>query len=635
MKKIIGFLILISSFTVSAQSKIFHHFLSGNAYPNYSTLLFGSTLASSPANFSITSEFAFSGGALQSTGTATNTGWDSFATFSYLSSQERQMSEVFFQVNNLTSSFRVVKYNTNGWAKAGSVCEIDFENSLVKLWGGYQYPTIPPLGVIQQTAMTVTRNVAHSYKVQFRKEDLYTKIILTNITTGESQTMSKSFSPGGSLTEGVFRGQVALMHVKGSFSFSELNYYALSPASPKIGIYGDSYVDGYSLSTDLQSRWAYRAANHEKRNAIVSGWGGNTSSDLVTRSKDYQNVTPVNVILSVGYNDTSYATWLSSLQSLINTFESKGSNVILCTYAPVTCSASAFISTMNAYVLASGYPVFDIAALLTVGGDRVTINSSLILPDLAHPTVAGHDLIYNAYLALPLNTVLRTIPQGLTSYFKFDANANDMKNVNNGSLNGSPSSVSGKINNGYSLNGTTQYIRFSDTNSLSFGNAGTDTPFSFNCWINLTSLAATNYMISKRESSLEYQFNVNATTGTISLVLFSAGAGSITLAGRSQGTVPTGGWRMVTASYDGSKTFAGLKIYINGVLQTLDNTSASSPYAGMNNTSSPANIGGLTGGAGAFAGIIDEFGIWSRVLSQAEITSLYNGGSGLAYNAFN
>lgn len=59
-----------------------------------------------------------------------------------------------------------------------------------------------------------------------------------------------------------------------------------------------------------------------------------------------------------------------------------------------------------------------------------------------------------------------------------------------------------------------------------------------------------------------------------------------------------------------------------------------------NNSASPTNISNITdfvviGGSYAgdtnFNGSIDEFGIWNRSLSQAEITELYNGGYGLGY----
>jgi len=41
--------------------------------------------------------------------------------------------------------------------------------------------------------------------------------------------------------------------------------------------------------------------------------------------------------------------------------------------------------------------------------------------------------------------------------------------------------------------------------------------------------------------------------------------------------------------------------------------------------------GGCYGGTGNFDGMIDEIGVWSRALTDAEVTQLYNAGAGLQY----
>jgi len=78
-------------------------------------------------------------------------------------------------------------------------------------------------------------------------------------------------------------------------------------------------------------------------------------------------------------------------------------------------------------------------------------------------------------------------------------------------------------------------------------------------------------------------------------------------------------FEMLTLSYDGT-TF---KIYVDGVSQTVtllgwSSSSVVPPF-------SPNHIG-----HNCF-GVVDEMGLWSRVLTSAEVTALYNGGNGLTY----
>ncbi len=285
--------------------------------------------------------------------------------------------------------------------------------------------------------------------------------------------------------------------------------------------------------------------------------------------------------------------------------------------------------------MSSGHQYLDIAQALTVGGDRVTLDGSLILPDGVHPNATGHALIYAKYLALSLyDTFQDRLRIGLVSYYTFDTNGTDSKALNNGTLVGTPTFTAAKISNGLTLNGTTQYVTLTDNDSLSFGNAGVDRAFSFSGWIKSNSLAGTNYIIAKRlAAALEYQFAIDSSGRTV-ITLFSAGAGSITLGAAAPiSSFSTGVFKHLVCTYDGSKTYAGLKIYIDGVLQVTTDVSSGSPYAGMNNTAVNAYVGGFGATAG-LNGIIDEFGIWSKALTQSAVTSLYNSGSGLPYGSF-
>jgi len=81
-------------------------------------------------------------------------------------------------------------------------------------------------------------------------------------------------------------------------------------------------------------------------------------------------------------------------------------------------------------------------------------------------------------------------------------------------------------------------------------------------------------------------------------------------------------WHHVVCTYDESI----MKLYIDNVLQ--DDTASSSVTITYTGTTS--FIGDRTGGTN-FEGSMDELGVWNRALTQAEVTELYNGGSGATY----
>lgn len=82
-----------------------------------------------------------------------------------------------------------------------------------------------------------------------------------------------------------------------------------------------------------------------------------------------------------------------------------------------------------------------------------------------------------------------------------------------------------------------------------------------------------------------------------------------------------GNWHFVVGTYDHSN----VKIYVDGDLQT------DQPSSSMNivYTDAVVRIGYIDGTQAT--GSLDEIGIWNRALTQAEVTELWNSGTGKTY----
>jgi hypothetical protein len=92
----------------------------------------------------------------------------------------------------------------------------------------------------------------------------------------------------------------------------------------------------------------------------------------------------------------------------------------------------------------------------------------------------------------------------------------------------------------------------------------------------------------------------------------------------SAGGIVTGTWYNVIAWHDAVNNQLGISV--NNVATTVAHS------GGVRAGNAEVRIGsGETGGNEEWDGLIDEVGVWKRVLTAAERTQLYNGGAGITY----
>lgn len=91
------------------------------------------------------------------------------------------------------------------------------------------------------------------------------------------------------------------------------------------------------------------------------------------------------------------------------------------------------------------------------------------------------------------------------------------------------------------------------------------------------------------------------------------------------GAPSTGTWYFVICQYDATNNLAGISVN-NGTLDTA------SESGGAFNGSADFLIGRALSADTTFDGMIDEFGVWKRLLTSDEKTYLYNGGNGRTYS---
>ena len=234
------------------------------------------------------------------------------------------------------------------------------------------------------------------------------------------------------------------------------------------------------------------------------------------------------------------------------------------------------------------------------------------------PVVGG---IYSADALVNVAFLYDDMRNICTAYYKLDGNYRDSVNMYDGIPN-KTTFVDGKIGRSAHTNGYSQYISLSNEVSVKG-----KTQVSYSGWCFIESNPNTDfYIITEIANSSGYtraSFGVNA-----ALLPF---AGVRTVATGDTGsfqkvtgtsTISTGTWYFLCAIFDLSN--GNITLYVNGVSVGSLNVTASSFV-----NSNPQRIRMCEFDESGSGNIrVDEVGIWSKALSAAEVSELYNNGAG-------
>ncbi len=234
---------------------------------------------------------------------------------------------------------------------------------------------------------------------------------------------------------------------------------------------------------------------------------------------------------------------------------------------------------------------------------------------------------YRTLLAVGSNLL-----KDIVAYYKLDGNVNDSSpNALNGTFGTSNTFSAGKIGNAINMtNNVNSFATISDSNLFSFTDGVNDKPFSISCWVKMTVSKTTgHFLVSKaRQTTTNSEWVLFVFNQKIRFFISSPDQTKyIYIESISSLSINT--YYHLTATYDGSKSASGMKLYLDGV-QISTQTFTLGVYTGMTNGIEPVRFGVYTNGSilNNLVGQLDETGIWSRVLSQNDVNELYNSGNG-------
>jgi hypothetical protein len=172
-------------------------------------------------------------------------------------------------------------------------------------------------------------------------------------------------------------------------------------ASPHLIILGDSNYETSSIaltSTDWRLGWPYALDDARARgDVLIAARGGDETIHTLPRlAADCTSWRARYAIIGLGTNDSGPQIWQPNMATMIAACEAAGIEPVLVTYPPYA-AAQDRINGYNAVVLSGAlgrHRVMDIAAAVTVGGDRVTPIAGYFNADNLHLTVAGHRAVW-------------------------------------------------------------------------------------------------------------------------------------------------------------------------------------------------------------------------------------------------
>lgn len=160
--------------------------------------------------------------------------------------------------------------------------------------------------------------------------------------------------------------------------------------SPKVSVWGDSFIEGNSLD-EVEDRYVSLIKDSiGYQNISIMGRGGENSSSIVSRfSKETEwFANSKYALLAIGVNDNNFTIWKTNMENHIDTLKKRNIIPIIATLTPRSDRLS-FISQANNWIR-NNYNGAYVDLNKAISANGVTWDSAMVMTDNIHPTPLGH-----------------------------------------------------------------------------------------------------------------------------------------------------------------------------------------------------------------------------------------------------
>lgn len=254
-------------------------------------------------------------------------------------------------------------------------------------------------------------------------------------------------------------------------------------------------------------------------------------------------------------------------------------------------------------------------------GDTVQLNTLVVTRDSLYIGSDGYLHFvsgdYDIRLTKQDSTKLPSpLTEDLLVYWNFDqttGNLLDQVGDWDGVVSGATQNAAGKVGNGFSFDGIDDVVTITFDSAMNL-----QPPFTISSWIYQTASDADPILARNPGNGNVVPYIYEISYGFLRLRYFDPD--QVSLSDDEQVTIEN--WYHFVITVDTSET----KIYLNNTL-VMTTTGVSALPINYTNLF----IGAYPDGSAYFAGVIDEVGIWTRVLSATDVSTLNNSGNGKTY----
>lgn len=196
-------------------------------------------------------------------------------------------------------------------------------------------------------------------------------------------------------------------------------------------------------------------------------------------------------------------------------------------------------------------------------------------------------------------------------------------------------SVDGQINTAAFYSGSSNIVTSRAEPFADFANYDVTGSFSFSAWMKPASGSAGGSSIRTLISRVDNDgskrgYALILSGGHLALKLTQNITGNYLNAVTTTRGFDDGNWHHVVVTYDGAISSSSIKLYVDGQNKTF-NVEASNAVNNMQGSTGRFMLGGIgtnSSNAWHFSGTLDDVARWNTILSDSEITTIYNQGLG-------
>jgi hypothetical protein len=211
-------------------------------------------------------------------------------------------------------------------------------------------------------------------------------------------------------------------------------------------------------------------------------------------------------------------------------------------------------------------------------------------------------------------------PSGMVAWWPGDNSTTDIVNGNNGTLMSGATYAAGKVLQAFDFSNGSGYLNVPSNGTLNFGTGD----FSFDAWVRLPSGLLTRTLVDKRVPTPTVGYNLYIYNGLPGVQIADGSATNYNANTADHASICDNTWHHVAVTVQRSDT-NGIRFYVDGLqLATTRNPTA---HQGSLTETAPLRLGLNVLGALPLSGRLDEVELFNRILTPAEVLSIFQADS--------